>query len=164
MLGVRELLSSGISIVAALLLLAGVVSLYCLWHSYFKANQSINLNIANLLSAISLGITGVSILLPTTGAILLFYLGQISSETISTSYPLLLAIFLFVFSLLFGLISAFSFSTQYPDGVKAEWTSDYKWHAVFFGAQFVWFFVGLLLVGWFFLTVPLSVTDLLQEA
>lgn len=169
-----ELLTSTISIVSILVWLALLVALWFLWTSYFKSLDErekktgekaiLKLNIANILAAISLGVTGVSILLPTTGAILLYYLGQITQAKLQSAYPLVLAIVFFALSLLLGLWNAFSVATQYPNGEKLEWDKRYKWHALFFAAQFVSLFVGVMLLLFFFLVAPLAVEDLLKKS
>lgn len=103
-------------------------------------------------------------MLPATGALLFYYLSQITAEKLFTSYGLVIAIGYFGLSLLIGLWNAFSLATQYEGGENAEWTGGDIIHALFFGAQFVCFIIGVGLVMCFFFTVSLNVESLLKKA
>ena len=133
------------------------------WSSYFREHQKASLSIATLLEAVSIGVTGVSILLPSTGALLFYYLSLLTQENLSTTYPLVVTILFLSMSLLFGLWNAFSFSTEYSGGEAAIWTRDYIVHALFFAAQFVFFVVAVMILLFFFILTPLDVTDLLRH-
>lgn len=133
------------------------------WHDYFGRQTEIRLSIATLLDAISIGVTGVSILLPASGALLFYYLSKITQDKLPTSYPLFAAIVFFGSSLFLGLLNAFSFSTQYPDGEGVVWTRRYLWHALFFASQFIFFAVAIAILVLFFIRTPLDVNGLLKQ-
>lgn len=148
--------------------LAGVVIalivLALLWHKHFQKETEAALSISTLLEAVSIGVTAVSILLPATAALLIYYLSRITKDALLTTHPLVVALFFLGGSLLIGLLNAFSFATEYPGGVKVIWTRTSWGRALWFGAQFILFATAVVMIVLFFLFTPVDVTDALNKS
>ena len=162
MISMLELICSRYFLVATLLSLLFLGYVRWLWKRYFKESTEAKLDVGNLLAAISIGITAVSILLPSTGAILIYYLKSLSPPKLPTTYPLFVAVLFFGVSLLVGVWNAFALPTETPGGKEARWTSPSIAHILFFVTQFVLFLSAIILVVWFFLH-GLSVQDLMEK-
>jgi len=158
-----DVLKSWTAWVAAALALTAFVMLWVWWRAYFRRAAELRLSIAALLEAISIGVTSVSILLPTTGALLLYYLSQITADQLASAYPLLIALLCLGASLVVGIWNAFSLATQNPGGEQVTWRKDQIGYAIFFAAQCVFLFVGMIVILLFFAFTPFEISGLLKE-
>ena len=133
------------------------------WRSYFKQHAKATLAGGTLLEAISIGVTAVSILLPTTGALLIYYLSRITADRLQSAYPLITAIVFLGLSLFVGLWNTFSLATQYSGSTDVTWTKGQIGHILFFASQFIFFAAAVLVLSLFLAFNTLDVTDLLKK-
>src|SRR5688500_14256117 len=136
MLRITEALLSWSVIIAMVVCAFAWLVLVGQWRDHFKRHDKATLSGSTLLEASSLGVTAVSILLPTTGALLIYYLSRLTAESLHSAYPLITAIVLFGLSLFVGLWNTFSLATQYS-GTDVTWRKGQIGHILFFGSQFI---------------------------
>jgi len=136
--------------------------LYVWWD--WRRTAKISLSSAAVFEVISISITAVSILLPTIGALLIYYLSRITPAEVSTAYPLIVAIGWFGLSLISGLWNAWTFITEKCiDGVMS-FTKHPIAVIVWLSVQIVAFVVAVVVLTVFFLVTPLDISGLLKQS
>lgn len=109
-----------------------------------KPAQTLTVSISNLLQVINLGVTAVSILLPATGA-LVVYMASHGGAYRTAVIRLMFSVVMLGLSLFVGLWNAFDYVLRL--GVeRATWDKDDVGYPLFFMLQFV-----LLIVGTFWI-------------
>lgn len=159
---VNVLTSASFKVATGLSFLA-LLAFWIIWRGYFKNRNELTLSIPTLLEVISIVMTSVSILIPSTGAISIYYLSRINADQLPSAYPLGTVLIWLGLSLTVGIWNALSLGTQYPGGQDLTWKRDHIGHAVFFAAQGIFFFVGIVILTVFFVSTPVDVTDLLRK-
>lgn len=127
------------------------IFLYIQWKNYFNGLKEVTLITQNFYSSISSGLTIVSILFPSTVALLIYYLKSTTEDWASVK-PLLSALVFFLFSVVIGVYTAFSLATQTTDN-KIKITQQYKSPPLFLAVQLLVLLSGIFLVTIFFLTI-----------